>query len=187
MLEVDIPAERLRPLRRSEYDQLVEIQAFCDEKVELLYGRLVVMSPQGTRHAGVIQRLTMILAREVGERAEVRVQLPLAVSDTSEPEPDLSIVERGDYLDQHPSRALLVVEVAESSVAEDRAKAGLYAACGVPDYWIVNLKRGVVEVYREPDEGRYSNVSRHERGGALSLVAFPDVSISLDQILPPQK
>jgi Uma2 family endonuclease len=178
-----LPLEQIRPLRRVEYDQLVDAGAFGDERVELLYGRLIQMSPQGTHHSYAIRRLNKLLVEATSGRAHVQVQLPLAVSDVSEPEPDISVVPLGDYLDHHPKRAMLVIEVSDTSV--DRSlKARLYAEAGVTEYWIVNLIDQVVEVHRSASGGAYSLVTKRCRGEVLELIEFPDVRIPVSDCLP---
>ena len=161
-----------------------------DDRVELLEGVIVSMAPQDPIHAYTISTLQEALGRAFGERAVVRTQLPLLLSPTSMPEPDVAVVAGRpvDYLSRHPTTALLVVEVAASSLAQDRlTKAPIYAAAGVPEYWIVNLREGCVEVRRAPvaAERRYAETSRAERGERLTLVAFPDVTVPVDAILPP--
>lgn len=164
---------------------MASLGMFRGERIELLYGRLVRMSPRGEPHAFSITRMTKLFIRALGDRADVRVQLPLAVSDVSEPEPDLAVVPPGDYLDGHPRHALLVVEVAESSLDEDRrVKGPLYGAAGIPEYWIVNLVEGVVEIRRGPHADGYTTTTRHDRGEALVLPGFPDVSIAVGEIIP---
>jgi Uma2 family endonuclease len=181
-----LPRDRIRPLERAWYDRLVGLGAFPeDEKLELLEGRIVVMSPQGTAHAYVIQCLMERFVALLAGRAQVRVQLPFAASAVSEPEPDVALVPPGPYLDDHPREAMLVVEVAESSVEVDRLKARLYAEAAVPEYWIVNLGERVVEVHRRPAEGGYGDVARAAAGEALSPHAFPDLTIRVDELLPP--
>ena len=178
--------ETVRPLRRSEYDQIVELGLFASERVELLYGTLVKMTPQGTGHMYVVRRLNRILLPLVAARADVSVQAPLAASDESEPEPDFALIPRGDYLDEKPTTALLVVEVADSSLRKDRdIKARLYAEMGIPEYWLVNLVDSTVEVRRSPKDGVYTKVSIHQRDETLALLAFPDISVALAEILPP--
>jgi len=180
-----LASEKLRPLRRAEYDRLVGLGMLEGEKLELLYGRLVRMSPEGERHAFSIVRLTEHLVRALAGRAQVRVQLPLAASDISEPEPDIAIVAPGDYLDGHPKQALLVIEVAQGSLDEDRSlKAALYCAAGVPEYWIVNLVEGVIEVYREPRGDSYASVVRHGRDAAPAVPGFADVVVAVRDVLP---
>jgi Uma2 family endonuclease len=179
-----LTGERQRPLRREEYDRLVEQGCFEDERVELLHGILITMSPQGPRHATVIENLTMLLVPAVLGRARVRVQSPLAASDDSEPEPELSMVAPGPRPHGHPHTALLVVEVAETSLAKDRQiKAGIYVACGVPEYWVVNLPEDCVEVQTGIENGAYSRHRRAGRGDTIALHAFPDITLSVDAFL----
>jgi Uma2 family endonuclease len=177
--------EHVRPLRRVEYDRLVELGLFDQEKLELLNGFIVRMSPQGVRHASIIQALTRLFmaALLTPRRAEVRVQLPLALGDDSEPEPDIAIVPPGPYKDEHPTTALLVIEVADSSLKEDRAKAAIYAAAGVHVYWVVDVAHDLVEVHTNIVEGRYSQVTTQRRGQSISLQAELGMTVAFDDIL----
>jgi Uma2 family endonuclease len=123
----------------------------------------------------------------------VRVQDPLALDDESAPEPDLAVVRgrHADYRHEHPARAALVVEIAESSLAFDRVhKGSLYARAGIPDYWIVNLVDRVVEVYREPGADltaavgwRYTSVDRVRPPGAVTLLGVPAVPVPVAALL----
>jgi Uma2 family endonuclease len=177
--------ERVRPLRRDEYDRLVALGCFEDERIELLGGALVEMSPQGAPHAYVVSRLAKLVTRTIGDRAEVRSQLPLGATADSEPEPDLALVPNDDYSREHPTRAFLVVEVADSSLRKDRRiKAALYAQVGIPEYWIVNLDARAVEVYRQPAGGAYASVTTHGAGEVLRPQAFDDIEVPVDAILP---
>jgi Uma2 family endonuclease len=176
--------ESIRPLHRREYDRLVELGSFDDERLELLGGLLVAMSPQGTEHADVISRLATLLVKALADRALVRSHSPLVVADDSEPEPDVAVVEPGDYSCEHPSAALLVVEVSDSSLRTDReVKAPLYAAAGIQEYWIVNLVDRVIEVHRAPREGRYTDVAQHGRGVTLRPLAFADVVVAVGELI----
>jgi Uma2 family endonuclease len=140
---------QIRPLKRAEYEQLAEGGAFDDEKVELLYGRILTISPQGDPHIWAIRRLTMILAPAVVGRADVAVRSTFLASDVSLPEPDLAIV-RSDVRGR-PSRASLIIEVAVTSLAYDReVKARLYAETGIPEYWIIDCRHERAGVFREP-------------------------------------
>jgi Uma2 family endonuclease len=180
----EIAPERVRPLRRDEYDRLVEAGMFQDERVELLHGVLVEMSPQSAPHAGAIQRLTGLLVAACGSRAAVRVQLPLALSEHSEPEPDLAVVAAGDYDREHPRSALLVIEVALESLAKDRGlKAALYASCRVAEYWVVDVAGRAIEVHRDPAAGRYASVARFAAGESIRLAVFPEASIAVADVL----
>ena len=109
---LSIEPELVRPLKRSEYDRMIELGLFDDERVELVRGVLVKLSPQRAPHASTIEKLTQILGALLQRRFSVRIQLPLALSDDTEPEPDVAVVVPGDYEAEHPSTALLIIEVA---------------------------------------------------------------------------
>lgn len=183
----DIAPESIRPLRRTEYDRLVTLGVFGQERIELLHGMLVTMSPQGSPHAAVTRLLNKLLVPALGERALVQIQAPLAVSDHSEPEPDVAVLapSADGYAAGHPETAFLVVEVAASSLTIDRqVKAALYAGAGVPEYWIVDVVGGQVEVYTGPEPEGYTRVTRHGRDQTLRLRAFPDVALPVADFLP---
>jgi Uma2 family endonuclease len=176
---------RVRPLRRVEYERLVDSGLLANEKVELIHGVIVRMSPQGARHAAAVQRLTQLLVVALGVpgRAAIRVQLPLALGDDSEPEPDLAAVAPGAYRDDHPHDAFLVIEVAESSLAEDRRDKGtLYAEAGIPEYWIVDTARERVEVHSEIVEGAYSRITPLGRGELIVSLVLPELKIRVDDV-----
>jgi Uma2 family endonuclease len=175
--------ERARPLKRTEYDRLVALGAFEDERVELLHGVLVDMSPNDPAHVSPIDRLNAILTPALLGGAIVRVQSPLVAHDESEPEPDVAVVPLGDYRSQHPAVALLVIEVALSSLNKDRnVKAPLYAASAFPEYWIVNAAEKLIEVYRRPEQGSYAHVSRHAPGETLRPEAFADLAVRVADV-----
>jgi Uma2 family endonuclease len=177
--------DRVRPLRRAEYDRLVELGYFEDEKIELLGGWLVARSAQPAPDMHVITKLTMLFARAIGNRALVQAQGPLAVSEDSEPEPDLALIPNEDYSHDHPTRAFLVVEVSQASLRKDRlVKAAMYARAGIPEYWIVNLDERVVEVHRVAGDGGYATVITHGPEQTLSPEAFGDVIVPIEEILP---
>ena len=176
--------EVLRPLRRAEYDQLIRLGAFRDERIELLDGTLVQMSPIGPPHCATIDRLNALLSAAFVAKARVRIQGSFAAGDLSEPEPDVAVVPLADYDDAHPDRAHLIVEVAESSLAKDRGrKARLYAECLVPEYWVVNLVNRSVEVHCEPMSGSYQLVTVYERGSRIALREFPEVVLAVDEFV----
>jgi Uma2 family endonuclease len=180
-----VATERLRPLRRVEYERMAEEGFFEeDEKIELLEGVLVQMTPQGIPHAAAIERLTELLVLALHPRARVRVQLPFAASDISEPEPDLAVVPPGDPEASHPERALLLIEVAESSLSKDRrVKTRIYAAGGVPEYWVVDVSGRAIEVRSEPADGAYRHVRIARPGESIRLQAFPDVEIAVSDVI----
>ncbi|MEO8180441.1 MAG: Uma2 family endonuclease [Deltaproteobacteria bacterium] len=182
MSALEHPGYVLRPLRRAEYERLVEAGAFESERVELLEGFLVERSPQPASHASAIEVLTDLLysARQPGQK--VRVQLPLALGDESEPAPDLCVVPAGDHRQRHPSGALLVIEVAESSLAKDRRKSTIYARAGVPEYWLVDVENQRVEVRTQPEGGAYLQQETVASGGELQPSLLPGSKVSVDRI-----
>lgn len=179
-----IAPDTLRPLSRREYERMVALGMFEDERVELLEGVIVQTSPQGTKHSAVIQRLTHLLVQTLGARAAIRIQSPFAASDGSEPEPAVAVVPPQDYDDEHPSTAYLIIEVAETSLAKDRGvKAKLYAANGAPEYWIVNTVDNLIEVHTEIISGSYTRAQPYRKGDAITLQRFPGVQLNVDDIL----
>jgi Uma2 family endonuclease len=160
-----------------------------DDRVELLEGVIVSMAPQNVPHAAGVTRATRYLTLAVGERAVVRPQLSFIAGKYSVPEPDIAVI--GGTIDAndraHPRDALLVVEVSDSSLKQDRlTKAPMYAAASLPEYWIVNLRDGCVEVRRDPDprNRRYRRVAIHRRGESIEPLALPGVRIAVDDLLP---
>ena len=190
-----MPDLRLWRITRARYEQLVKKGAFGpDDRVELLDGLLVAREPQGSRHAVVVDLVRVALERAFGRGYYVRDDKPLALDDSSEPEPD-AVVVRGrprDFLEAHPAAALLVVEVAETSLAVDRLrKGGLYARAAIPDYWIVNLVDEVLEVYRQPVRApsrrhgwKYGSVRLLKRNAVVSPLAAPRARIRVADLLP---
>jgi Uma2 family endonuclease len=175
--------ESPRPITRAEFDRLVALGFFEDESIELLYGVLVRMTPQDPPHSSVVQRLTTLLVPPLVGRADVRIQLPFAASDDSEPEPDVAIVPAGDYRAQHPREAWLVIEVAFSSHRKDRSvKSRLYAECGVSEYWIVDIAARSVEIYTDPRGGVYATAVVRRTGEGLSPARFPELTIRVDDL-----
>jgi Uma2 family endonuclease len=173
-----------RPIHRREYERMVEAAVFEEARVELLYGVIVEMSPHGPSHDAPLTRLAKLLTLAVADRADVRVQCSFAASDGSEPEPDIAVVPVGRYDASHPDEALLIVEVAVSSLERDRtAKAQLYAECGVPDYWIVNVVDGLVEVHTDIVRGAYSRITSHDVSETIAPRAFPDTSVRVADVL----
>ena len=117
-------------------------------------------------------------------RATVRAQSPFAAHELSEPEPDIAVVPRDDYATAHPAQAYLIIEVADSSLAQDRdAKREVYALSGVPEYWIVNLRERCIEVHTSPAGRAYGSVMRVEHGQSLRPQRFPDVEIGVSDVI----
>ena len=150
----------IRPLTAEEVLRMVEAGILPeDEPVELLHGALTAVSPKSPAHEAIKHRLIAWLWPGVAEsRYLVRIEAPLLVPDrTSLPEPDVAVVEAGDYTARHPASALLVVEVAVSSLVIDTTvKPALYAAAGVPELWVVDVPARRLTVFGDPRGGRYA-------------------------------
>ena len=175
--------ETIRPLSRREYDKLVELGVFEDERVELLRGVLVTMSPQGGPHSGITAWFAQRLILATKGAYEVRSHSPFAADDYSEPEPDVSVSRRAASLLEHPTTALLLIEVSDSSIRKDRKiKVPIYAEASVPEYWIVDVNEAIVEVHRRPDQGRYTSVERLDRSGVLRPVELAGIAIPVGEI-----
>jgi Uma2 family endonuclease len=174
----------VRLLKRSEYDQMVALGLFDDERVELLWGVLVKTSPQRAPHASTVQKLNQLLMTRLQGRFTLRIQSPLALSEDSEPEPDVAVVAPGDYEAEHPRTALLIIEVSDSTLRKDRGKAAIYATAGVAEYWIVNLGARTVDVHSSPDGERYAEVRSLRAGDTLRSAQLADLAIAVAEILP---
>lgn len=161
---------RRRGLTRAQYDALVDTGLLDGEPVELLGGALVEMSAPGDAHARAITRLTRWLVPRLPDPWVLRVQLPLAVTDDSEPEPDLAVVVEPST--GHPTTAVLTVEITDSSRRTDLLhKPGLYAAAAVDQYWVVDLRRREVVVHGEPGAGTgYATVRRQPWSTPLEVL-----------------
>lgn len=159
-----------------------------DDRVELIEGEIVDMTPIGSRHAAVVDLLTRWLVIGCGARAIVRVQGPVRLDPFSEPQPDLTLLApRDDFYRlkaADPADVLLLVEVADSSLQYDRAvKLPLYARSGVREVWLVDLVQNQVGVYRDPGPGGFGQAEHLGRGGRLAPGAFRDLSFSIDELL----
>ena len=189
------PPIRQRPIKRVEYERLTEQGFFdSDERVELLDGLLVFREPQYAPHATAVRLAIKALRAAFGPGWLVDGQLPVALDDVSEPEPDVAVVagDAREYRAAHPTRPVLVLEVAESSLAKDRGlKLALYARAGLADYWIVNLVDRVLEVYREPvwspsspHRWRYASLFVARPPEGVTPLAAPHAHVAVADLLP---
>ncbi len=177
----------IRRWTREEYERLVEQGFFSpEEKIELVDGVIYEMSPQKSVHTTAVRLADLALGLLFGVGFDIRSQMPLALGFDSEPEPDLAVVTGSplDYLDAHPSTALLVIEVADSSLPHDRKKASLYARAGIPEYWLENLVDWCLEVYREPKDGVYTLRTVLRAGDSVSPLSRPEAVIPVASLLP---
>ena len=172
-----------------EYHRMGEVGILGeDDRVELVEGEIVQMSPIGSRHATCVRRLNHLFGRHLLGRAIIDVQNPIRLSQHSEPQPDVSLLKpRADfYASGHPGPedVLLVVEVVESSGAYDReVKVPLYARAGIPEVWVVDLAEGRVEVYRKPSAEGYREVRQLGRGERLAPEALPQLELGVEEVL----
>jgi Uma2 family endonuclease len=184
-MAVGVMPERRR-FTIAEYEKMGEAGILAkDERVELIDGEIVEMSPIGDPHIGCVIDLTHLLVSAVGERARVLVQMPVRLPPRSMPEPDLALLRPRSYRREGaaPADVLLVIEVADTSLAYDRiVKQRLYAHAGISEYWIVEANAETVDVYRSPSGDGYAEHRRASRGETVSPLAFPDIVISVDSI-----
>ncbi len=172
-----------------EYHRMGEVGILSDEdRVELIDGEILIMSPIGAPHARCVMFLTDVFVRRLEGRAVVSPQNSVRLHRRTEPQPDIILLRpplaRYAKAIPGPADALLVVEVADSSQYRDRVvKLPRYAAAGIPEVWIVDLEAGVVDVHREPSPDGYRAWRRLRRGEDIAPDAFPDVALAVDDVL----
>jgi Uma2 family endonuclease len=180
------PAARRRLLTVDEYHRMGEAGILTDDdRVELIEGELVAMSPIGSEHVAATNALNRLLVLAVGDRAIVSVQNPVRLTQHSEPQPDFAVLKLRDYRAAlpRPEDTLLAVEVANTSLDYDRTvKLALYASSGIPEVWIVDLAAELVEVYRLPAGDTYTLVGNAGRADVLTINAISDARIQVDAI-----
>ena len=178
-----------RPFTTDEYHGLAAAGMLNeDDRVELLGGDIVEMTPIGSRHAACVDRLNLLLQRFADGRAIIRVQNPIRLNAYSEPQPDLSVLKlRTDfYATAHPAPAdvLLVIEVSDSSAGYDLdVKLALYAQFGIPEVWLVDLQNGHVEIFTRPAAEGYQQSHRATGGDRVSVVALPGFDVSAGELV----
>ena len=173
-----------------EYAAMVEAGILReDERIELLEGEIVRMAPIGDPHLFSTDSLNTLLVPALAGRAIVRVQGSIRLDDHTAPQPDVTLLRpRSNYYTESATSAdvLLVIEVADSSLDIDLgSKAALYAAAGIPELWVANLRTGAVVLHTDPDGGSYANVRTIPAGGSVNPQAFPDLILQLSEFMPP--
>ncbi len=173
-----------------EYHRMAEAGILHeDDRVELLEGEIVEMSPIGRRHQACVDRLTQWLVPALRGRAIVRVQGSVKLSDVSAPQPDVLLLRpRQDFyatVDPGPDDVFLVIEVADTSLRYDQGiKVPLYARHGIPEVWVIDLAEERVFIYRDPHPGAgYRAVEVLGRGARLAPQAFPELELAIDELL----
>lgn len=177
------------PFTVDDYYRLAECGILHeDDRVELIDGQVVQMTPIGASHAGRVNFLSDVLGTLVGKEGLVTVQNPVTLGTRSQPQPDLLVVRRlpeffGEKLPR-PADVLLLIEVADSSIDYDRdVKVPLYARAGIPEVWLCNLPGDVPEVYREPGPEGYRDVRVLRRGDTVTASRLPVVSLAVADVL----
>jgi Uma2 family endonuclease len=190
-----VTAPQVRHWTREEYLKMADAGIFAPgEQVELIEGEIIAMTPQKSSHATVVSLAYKALSVVFAVGFYIRQQMPLALGADSEPEPDIAVV-RGtprDYFDEHPTMALLVIEVSDTTLGFDRGrKAALYAKAGIPEYWILNLVDRVLEVYRDPapladrpSEYAYRSAHRFGPADAVTPLSLPNIQVRVADLLP---
>lgn len=181
---------KIRRFTVSEYHRMAEAGILGeDDRVELINGRIYVMSPIGSQHAACVRRLTRLFILAARDQAEVSVQNPILLTPDSEPEPDVTLLTPRDdaYAARHPrpEEVMLIVEVSGSTLEFDRKqKIPLYAQAGIQEVWIVALDEDRVHVYRQPETDRYAEHTTADRGKSLTVQALPDAEpFAVEEIL----
>lgn len=183
MLESSVAPGDIRPISRKEFERMVDLGMFADERVELLRGLLVKKVTQGWLHARVVAWFTEELIRALDRSYEVRPQVPFPASDWSEPEPDVAVARKDYQRREHPTELLLVIEVADSSLRRDRGvKLDIYAEAGVPEYWIVDVNTTTVAVHTTPTADGYQTIRTVRDGDVLRPTQLPGVELQVVEI-----
>lgn len=173
----------------SQYHQMSEAGILSEnDKVELINGEIIEMSPIGRRHAACVDRINRLFSNILGIKVIVRVQNPILLNNLSEPEPDIALLQtRADFYESghpQPQDIFLLIEVADSSIEYDRdVKIPLYASSGITEVWLVDIYQQVIIVYRYPSENGYRDIQTLSRGEKLSISAFPENNLFVDDIL----
>ena len=170
-----------------EYHRMIVMGIVDDRRVELLKGEIVEISPEGESHAYFSSEAGEYLSRLLGDRAMIRQSKPITLPNNSEPEPDIAIVQRlgREYLEHHPNpeNVFWLIEYSDFSLNKDfELKSKVYAEVKIPEYWVVNLKKRQLVVFRDPQDWEYASKSTLAEGTICSL-AFPDVAVSVDLIV----
>lgn len=173
----------------TEYYQMAEAGILTpDDRVELISGEIIKMSPIGSPHAACVSRLTRLFHKMIGNEAIVSTQNPVRLDNFSEPVPDIALLKpRKDYYAaRHPLPAdvLLIIEVADTSLLKDRnIKVPLYASAGIPEIWLVNIPKEIIEVYCDLQNGKYCKCQKFKSGDVVSSPTFKGLSLKVNEIL----
>ncbi len=170
------------------YHEAIAAGLFDDQKIELLRGELVIMPPEGEPHAYYNTKGADYLREQLGTRVQIRDAKPITLPNASEPEPDIAVVKPLDsvYLSHHPypEDIFWLVEYADSSLKKDlELKTSIYAEASIQEYWVVDLQKCLLLVFRDPINGQYQS-KQSITGGTISPIAFPDVQLDVVRYMP---
>jgi Uma2 family endonuclease len=188
--KIEMTSTPVRLWTVEEYHRMAEAGILSpDERVELIEGQIIPMAAKNPPHAATNLCAANILRNLLIGKALIRIQDPIFLSSTSEPEPDIAVVriEPRFYLDHHPrpEEIFLIVEVADTTLERDRKlKAPTYAKAGIADYWILDVNTRQVYVLREPGEETYQQETILDTNATISVLAFPEIEIQIDQLFP---
>ncbi|MGB9180675.1 MAG: Uma2 family endonuclease [Pyrinomonadaceae bacterium] len=173
----------------TEYYRMAEAGILTeDDRVELIEGEIIEMSPIGSRHAACVNRLNSLFNSQAAQSSIVSIQKPIRLDEYNEPEPDVALLkQRKDfYSEGHPAPAdvLLVVQVADTSIDLDRRlKVPLYARSEISEVWLVDLTKEVIEVYAQPVNGAYQISRKAGRSESITSQTVLELTLSVDAIL----
>lgn len=171
-----------------EYHRLIENNILHeDDRVELIEGRIIDITPIGSKHAACVSRLNEILSEKLQKRAIINIQNPICLTAYTEPEPDIAIIKRRPdfYAEQlpQPEDVLLIIEVSDSSLDYDcETKIPLYAKSNIPEVWLVNLIENNVAIYSGPSSEGYNVITKHHHNQILSPKSFHDITLTVSEI-----
>jgi Uma2 family endonuclease len=175
--------ERLR-VTSAQYHRMAEAGIFEGLRVQLIEGEVIVMPPMGGPHAYPIQEMNTVLVKALPEGYRVRPQLPVALDDENEPEPDFAIVEVGaGEAGENPQMVLLAIEIADSSLAFDlNRKQKLYARFGIPEYWVLDVNARVLVMHRSPGATKYRSIKTLTDLSKVSSVTVKGLVVDLRRV-----
>lgn len=204
VIEVPVPVQsltgifngenlKLRRITVKKYDRMIESGVFDEtDRIELLNGAIIEKMPKGTKHSAATDRAARVFYRRFGEKVFVRNQNPVWLDEFSEPEPDIvvAVPKADEYETSHPTpdEIFLILEISDSTLSYDRqTKGAAYARAGIKQYLLLNIQEDTLEDYREPGADGFQSKQTHRAGGSFNLIAFPDVSLDVNDFLPVEK
>jgi Uma2 family endonuclease len=188
-LETKTRVVQRRRFTVEEYHKMAEAGILHeDDRVELIEGDVVEMTPIGSRHMRCVNELNWLLSRGLGDEVRVSVQNPLRLGERLEPQPDLAVIRARDYAGSlpGPEDVLLLIEVSDTTLRYDReVKLPLYPRAGIPEVWILDLPNDAIERHNEPFGDGYRRTERPQRGETLVSEALPGLTVPVDGVLGP--